>query len=136
MILMTTLQLSLGCLNNFLTNRTLLLNLFKFNQSCDYIKMNPITLTSILRIKKLIIISYFYHLRYNFLDLLSCFFFYSKILISAIIKSYFFELHILYTYGTFISMFIKLYIKFTKFLINYNKLIKSFTQLIFTFTFK
>ena len=129
MIVMTTLQHSLGCLNTFLTNRTLFLNFFILIISCNYSKFYPNTLACILWIKKLINIFYFYHLRFNFLWLLACFFFNSKILISAIIKSYFFELYMLTANRTFISMLIK-------FLINYNKLIIRFTQLIFTFTFK
>ena len=136
MIVMTTLQYSLGCLNTFLTNRTLFLNFFILIISCNYSKFYPNTLACILWIKKLINIFYFYHLRFNFLWLLACFFFNSKILISAIIKSYFFELYMLTANRTFISMLIKLYIKFTKLLINYNKLIKSFAFLIFAFTFK
>ncbi len=136
MIVMTTLQHSLGCLNTFLTNRTLFLNLFIIIMCCNYCKINPNTLACILWIKKLINIFYFYHLRFNFLWLLACLFFNSKILISAIIKSYFFELYMLTANGTFIFMFIKLYIKFTKLLINYNELIKSIAFLIFAFTFK
>ena len=136
MIVMTTLKHSLACLNTFLTNRTLFLNFFIIIMFCNYSKINPNTLTCILWIKKLINISNFYHLRYNFLWFLAYFFFYSKILISAIIKSYFLKFYILLTYRTFIFMLIILYFKFTKFLINYNKLIIRFTQFIFTFTFK
>ena len=131
---MTTLKHSLGCLNTFLTNRTLFLNFFIIIMPCDYSKINPNTLVCILWIKKFKNISYSYDLRFNFLRLLACFFFNSKILISAIIKSYFFELYMLTANGTFISMFIKLYIKSTKLLINYNIFIESITFLIFTFT--
>ena len=134
MIVMTTLKHSLACLNTFLTNRTLFLNFFIIIMSCNYSKINPNTLACIFWIKKFKNISYFYDLRFNFLGLLACFFFNSKILISAIIKSYFFELYMLTTNRTYISMFIKLYIKFTKLLISYNIFIKSFTFLIFTFT--